>query len=451
MGNSESRATRFNIRRVLVVILVVSVTLRLAAALVFGNQVVVLPGTSDQVSYHNLALRVLAGYGFSFGENWWPATPANAPTAHWSFLYTFYLVLVYAVFGPHPLAARLIQALAVGILQPLLVYALGRRIFNQKVGLVGAALTSIYVYFIYYAATLMTEPYYITTILASLYLSLLLTQPGGSRSRDYLLAACLGLVIGAAVLFRQLYLLFLPFLFLWIWWIRRRHTRQSVTLPLITSVAVMVLMVLPFTVYNYGRFHRFVLVNTNAGFAFFWGNNPVYGTRFVPILSDDMGGYASLIPKELTGLDEASLDQALLRRGLQFVRDDPVRYIKLSISRIPVYFTFWPSSGSGLISNLSRVASFGILLPFMVYGLVLSFLFRPWSLLRWMISPVFLLHLFIVVYTVIHLLTWALIRYRLPVDAVLVLFAGLALVDLYERLFLPRRSRHEVEARAATL
>jgi len=38
------------------------------------------------------------------------------------------------------------------------------------------------------------------------------------------------------------------------------------------------------------------------------------------------------------------------------------------------------------------------------------------------------------VYSVMHLLTWALIRYRLPVDAMLVIFGGYALVDLYHRL-----------------
>jgi hypothetical protein len=38
------------------------------------------------------------------------------------------------------------------------------------------------------------------------------------------------------------------------------------------------------------------------------------------------------------------------------------------------------------------------------------------------------------VYTLIHVLTWTLIRYRLPVDAILVIFAGLALVDLASRV-----------------
>ena len=49
-------------------------------------------------------------------------------------------------------------------------------------------------------------------------------------------------------------------------------------------------------------------------------------------------------------------------------------------------------------------------------------------------QPLFLLYMFIVVYTGIHILTWTLVRYRLPVDAVLVIFAGLAMVDLIGRV-----------------
>jgi hypothetical protein len=44
------------------------------------------------------------------------------------------------------------------------------------------------------------------------------------------------------------------------------------------------------------------------------------------------------------------------------------------------------------------------------------------------------MYMFIVIYTGIHVLTWTLIRYRLPVDALLVIFAGLAVVDLAGRV-----------------
>jgi hypothetical protein len=133
-------------------------------------------------------------------------------------------------------------------------------------------------------------------------------------------------------------------------------------------------------------------------------------------------------------MDEAALDQELLRRGLNFVRNDPGRYLLLSLSRIPVYFMFWPSQDSGLVSNLARVSSFGLLWPFMLYGVILSFVFRPWSLARLIGAPTFLLQMFLVIYTAIHVLTWTLVRYRIPIDAVLVIFASLAFVDLYQRL-----------------
>ncbi|MEJ2706546.1 MAG: glycosyltransferase family 39 protein [Anaerolineales bacterium] len=428
------------VNKILLLSILIGVILRILAAFYLGNQVVDMPGTADQISYHNLALRVLQGHGFTFGEDWWPATQANSPTAHWSFLYTGYLVLVYALFGPNPLAARLIQAVLVGILQPLLAFLIGRRVFGRWIGLAAGVITALYAYFIYYAANLMTESFYILAILAALYISIILTTdqrtstPGDARlpvshSHTWRLSVLLGISLAAAVLLRQVFLLFVPFLFLWILLQGRRYLPQ-----LALSGLLIVLAIIPFTLYNYARFDRFVLLNTNSGFAFFWGNHPIYGTHFESILPSDMGSYQSLIPEELHGLDEAALDQALLRRGIGFVLDDPLRYVLLSISRIPPYFMFWPSSQSGLLSNIARVASFGLLWPFMLYGLVLSIV-RHKQWLQWRPpSPIVLLYAFILIYSLIHILTWTLIRYRLPVDAVLILFAGLAVVNLLERI-----------------
>jgi 4-amino-4-deoxy-L-arabinose transferase-like glycosyltransferase len=432
----------------LIAIIALSVILRVTAAFVFGDRVVDMPGTNDQLSYHALALRLLGGYGFTFGEAWWPATPAETPTAHWSFLYTFYLAAAYAIFDVHPLAARLIQAILVGVLQPLLAYLIGLVTFNRTVGLVAAGLTAVYAYFIYYSAALMTEPFYLVTILLSLYFAMQYVEQGraGSprRGKDLLLGSLLGLSLAVTVLFRQIFLLFLPFLFIWMWWVRRKQSGTAPLLPFLITIGILVVAILPFTIYNYSRFQRFVLLNTNAGYAFFFGNHPIYGTKFIPILSDETGGYQALLPKELIGLDEAAMEQELMRRGIGFVRDDPIRYLRLSLSRIPVFFMFWPSKDSGLVSNLARVASFGLIWPFMLYGLLLSLIIRPWSLYRLICAPAFLLQMFLVVYIGIHLLTWALIRYRIPVDAVLVIFAGLAIVDLFQRLIAWRRRNYMV-------
>ncbi|MEZ4593072.1 MAG: glycosyltransferase family 39 protein [Chloroflexota bacterium] len=424
---------RKNPKRLLIGIIVMAVLLRVGAALYIGNTIEALPGIFDEVSYHTLALRLLDGHGFSFGQQWWPATAANAPTAHWSFLYTLYLAAVYAIFGEAPLLARVLQAIMVGVAMPWLVYQLALQVFAQrgqqqaeKIGLAAAGITAVYVYLFYYAAALITESFYITTIMASFFFAFRIRQTHSTRWVDWL---GLGLALGTTVLLRQLFLLFVPFLLLWLWWAARPKLWRLV-LPLIIIGA----MIAPFTLRNSQVFGRFVLLNTNSGYAFFWGNHPRYGTQFIPIL--ESGEYIEMIPPELLaqGLNEAELESELLSLGIGYVFADFGRYLQLSLSRIPSYFVFWPSADSSTISNISRVGSFGLFLPFMLVGLVLGLRQRATSWAEWLKTPQALLLLFMLFYTALHLLTWTLIRYRIPIDAMLILYAGLALVTLVEKV-----------------
>lgn len=320
---------------------------------------------------------------------------------------------------------------------PWLVYRLGQRHFSSTVGLVAAGLMAIYAYFVYYAATLMTETFYIIAILWTLDLAGQLGQAStdqtptkGKSVTSKIRWLWLGLALGVTVLLRQVFLLFMPVLFAWLLWRSYRYQARSIVQMmgiLVGATAVLLSLILPWTFRNYRTFGSFVLLNTNAGFAFFWGNHPIHGYNFISILPADGPSYQELIPSELLDLNEAELDRALLKRSLTFIREDPVRYLILSFSRIKDYFKFWPSSESGLTSNVSRVVSFGLFLPFMAYGLIVG-------LRRSLPSEALILYLFIVTYTGIHLLSWALIRYRLPIDAVMLVFAGIALVDLRDRL-----------------
>src|ERR1051325_9489821 len=120
-----------SVQSTLLLIVAAAILLRVLSALVQGNTVTILPGIYDQVSYDGLARRVADGFGFSFATDYWPMTHAGAPTAHWSFLYTLYLAIIYKLLGPQPLVARLLQAVIVGGLQTYIVYQIAEKIFSK--------------------------------------------------------------------------------------------------------------------------------------------------------------------------------------------------------------------------------------------------------------------------------------------------------------------------------
>jgi 4-amino-4-deoxy-L-arabinose transferase-like glycosyltransferase len=401
----------------LALILVAAVLVRIPIALYMGDQITVLPGIQDQVSYDALAQRLMAGHGYSFPNKWYPFTPANTPTAHWSFVYPLYLTAIYSVTGYHPLAARLFQSVVGGALICLLVYLLGRRVADETTGLVAAGLAAVYGYFAYYSAALMTEMFFMVFVLLALYLCLeLKAKPALSR---WIL---LGLSLGIAGLLRQTILLVVPFLLAWLYWeLKPKRDRWwHFGIPL----AVIAVCILPWTTRNFVVYRQLLLLNSNAGYALYASNNPNLGTDW----RNDV--VVVPVPPELTRLNEAQLDRALTQRGFGFILADPARYLRLTLDKSLEYFRFWPSSDSSPISNLNRVLSFGLYLPFMAVGLWLSFPY--WR--RFL--P---LYLFAVIHSGIYLLTWPSPRYRLPVDAVLMICAGLAVVELVKQAAALRR------------
>ena len=154
----------------------------------------------------------------------------------------------------------------------------------------------------------------------------------------------------------------------------------------------------------------------------------------MPLLPVTGPSYQDLIPPDLLVLNEGELDKALLAEGIRLVVNDPARFLLLSISRIEEYIKFWPTRDSSLISNLSRIGSFGIFLPFMLHGLWLSISYFKRPSFAGQRANVLIVQLFILVYALIHLLTWTLIRYRLPIDAFLLFFAALSVQSLSKKI-----------------
>lgn len=427
--------------RWLLAAIAVGVAARLVAAVYQGNTVLPLPGMFDQLSYDALAWRVAQGWGFSFAEGHWPATAAGAPTAHWSFLYTGFLAAIYSVVGHVPVVARVLQAIALGALQPWLTFRLADRAFDRTTARIAAMASAGYAYFVYYGSGLLTDASFCVSVLWTLDSALRLAAAPTPRMSAWLE---LGLACGITVLLRQLFGLFVPALFLWMWWSRaRRHDHgwraafRAMMAGLVCVSGIVLMLVVPFTVRNYVAFSTIVPLNTNAGFALYWGNHPVHGNGFYPLLPADAPSYGELVPPSLRGLNEGQLDRALLWEALRLIAADPARYLRMSMARTREYLKFWPEAGSSAASNAVRVASFGALLPLMLAGLWMS----TRGAVPMAAEPAALLGLFAATHTLTHLLTWTLIRYRLPADAVLIVFAAVAIGEAMHRArILPERA-----------
>ncbi|HRA66866.1 MAG TPA: glycosyltransferase family 39 protein [Caldilinea sp.] len=436
--------------RSLLLILGIAVLLRVAVALYLGDAT---PPTKDETSYSLLAARLAGGYGYSFADAWYPFTPANTPTAHWSFLYTAFVATIYAIVGVHPLAVRLVQAVLTGLLMPWLIWRLARRWQPAHVALIAAALAAVYAYFVLYGAQVQTEGFFLLAVLWSLERSLTLQDKLSTQRRKaatgrseqeaaktalssaylctsapprqdslFVIALTLGLSLGVATLLRQSILPWVVVLFMWLLGMNSlalKRVSARTLLVLLIAGLVLFATILPFTLRNYHAYGDFLLLNSNAGYAMYSAQHPLHATSFEAYT-------AAPLPADLTPLpaNEAQWDRALMARGIQFVLADPGRYLLLSASRAADYFEFWPKDSSSLLFNVGRMASFTLLLPFMLYGIgVVSR--RSDRRVAWR----FLL-LFVTFYSLLHIFTWAMPRYRLPVDAVLLLFAAAALADL---------------------
>jgi hypothetical protein len=410
-------------------------------AFYLGDIVDAPPLLTDQRSYAALGERLITGHGFSFDRGWYPFTDANTPTAHWSFLYSMFVAATYALGGVHPLAVRIVQAILGGLMLPVMVYLFTRRLFgsarsstlSQKmnerglttdnVAVLAAGLAAIYFYFVLYAATLMTETFYVTALLWSLERAVALAERPTPQH-----AALLGISLGVTTLLRQSVLPWVVVLTLWlvlVGW-RGGYLRRMIAGAGI-ALALMFAAMAPFTLRNYLVYGQFLLLNSNAGYAMYSAQHPMQGTTFQEFA-------AAPVPDDLQGLNEAQKDRILMQRGIGFVLADPGRYLLLSLSRIPDYFEFWPAPDTTLINNVGRVGSWGLFLPFIIYGLWLTLRMAGrratsgW--INFATTPLALIALFTLVYSLLHILTWAMPRYRLPVDAALLPFAAAALYDL---------------------
>ncbi len=83
---------------------------------------------------------------------------------------SFYLGMIYKIFGFYPIIARFITAI-LSTLIVAMIYLLSSELFDEKVATISSLVAAFYAYLIFYGVTLVTETPFILCLLIVLYLS----------------------------------------------------------------------------------------------------------------------------------------------------------------------------------------------------------------------------------------------------------------------------------------
>ncbi len=395
--------------RYLLLILGVALLLRLGAALYLGNTISGLSGAHDEITYSMLGHRFATGHGMTFPEPWYPWIAADAPQSYFSYTFSLFLAGIYALFGFQPLFARLVMALLSTAIVGM-IYVLGRRLFNEQIALLAAALAAIYAYLIFYGVALVTETPFTLLLLVALYVAIRIRAGEITGVWSWLL---LGLLLAVAVLSRIALIFFVPILLFWLYLAVRKKCHLAM---LLVPLGMIALAMLPLISRNYQLWGHFALSEAQFGHVFWNGNHPNHLGNFHPFR-------VFPIPEEVLALNnDVLITNALLRLAIQNILANPWNFVLLTLTRLREFFIFWPTDDSSFQANLLRVLSFGLIVPFTLYGLVANL--RRFGEL----APIYL---FGVVHTGIYAVTWTMVRYRVPLDPFFLLFAAYTLHQIY--------------------
>ena len=389
--------------------------------------------------YFDKAFDIANGQGYLYD------LVSRKPTAAWPIGYPMFLALLFRLFGPSILIAKLANA-ALGVLIVYMTYLLAQYIFDHTVAVLSALWIAILPGIIVYSSLVCSDILFMALVMCVLLLMLKeeTKAPLGNKQTT-LLALVTGLINGLMILTRSTGLALLP-LWIGIRWLNFRRRYGSSWQWVLAIVFGTCLVVLPWTLRNYFYFHKLVPVSTNGGVNFWMGNNSLAYGGYVFPRNMEQNPLLSLIGNEI------ALDETGYKLGLEFIRENPERALRLLPAKV---FYLYNSNDAGLEWNIRSAAFhnqhgtgirayvltnlvYTVLILFALFGLlILLFSSKRYRPLIW-IGVIFGGY-----WTLVHLPFFGLDRFSLPVLPILTMYAafGLAkLIGLDNLGFYPKRS-----------
>jgi len=384
---------------------------------------------------------------FAAGEEWSIDPQTGEGTAYFRApLYVWFLGTLYQLFGAEAgFVPRLIQSL-LGSLSCGLVFLLGARFFSRRVGItagLGAAACWTLVYF--------DNELLIVPVIVFLDLLLILILEAAYRKPTWSRFAAGGVILGLSAIARPNILIVAPALLVWIVLVVRRSGagwRGGMLHSLAFAIALLA-PILPVTARNMISGDDCVLIASQGGVNFYIGNNPRSDgiTAVVPgTPSDWWGGYQAPSAMAMRALGHkpkpSEVSEYFFAESVRFWKTQPVQALEIVAAKIRYFFCRQEFANNKCLYTFTSEftpivrwlpVGFWLVAPLGLLGLLVS-LVGGRSGRRRERSRLFPLWGFVVFYTLSVVAFFVTARYRMPVVAILIVYASFALWWLIERI-----------------
>jgi hypothetical protein len=379
----------------------------------------------------NTAFALSQGQGFSnlFRQQ-------TGPTAWLAPVYPFLLSLIFRLFGAFTFSSFIAAACMSAVFSAAATFPLFH--IAQKISGRSSAVVVAWLWVFLPAGILIpSEWIWDTSLSVLLVVTILWLTFRISESAKLSLWLSYALLWAVALLTNPSIGVALPFLLLWAAYRARDRVRLSAKIPALTF-ALILLWCLPWTIRNYTAFHRVIPIRSSLPFELWIGNNDLFDPHAA-------GG-----PQRITRFEEIRRYSQLGENNYlaeksqlasSFIRQKPVLVLQLTARRIIATWTGTEHPFTDFLATNSPLVRTVFICNFILtFGTLLGI----WFLSRAKNPFAFPVTVFPALYPIIFYFTHTSLRYRHPIDPILLLLTVLAVANF------PRKHQTNLAATSAS-
>jgi len=348
----------------------------------------------DERGYIDLATHITQSLGFT--DN------SGRPTSYRAPGLPLLLAIPISVIGTNTVGIRIFMCFVESLLIPAFYLLVLSVTGSAKIALVTTMTAIFFPSWVIPSGAPMTDiP---VAILVTLMAWMLIE--GHRRESPFWIAGA-GLFWGGATLIRAGILIYAPAIVLWLLimmpdWKMRLGFVIALTVPFVLVLA-------PWSIRNTYIHGQFVPLSTQGGVQLYIANNP----DSTGLMAADQAYVDRTRAQRFPNASEADGDKLFQAAAVKFIRENPRRFVELCFIRFVQLWKLY-SPRVSISESLAVIASFGVALPF--------FLLQA-TRRGWRRGPEMLFLLIIMSHTGLHMVYGSIVRYRIPIEPLVIVMA----------------------------